>query len=125
MILTDEEIISIRNKAVLNDDRQIYPMAFARDIEKAVLDAQRAMPKHQDVYEIVQHYLSSSNFDGLVNSSVNCGCRAGDLAPCGEIGGDCEPAYLHISSNGDMSIFSTEKNLTDEQIIRIVDGGDL
>lgn len=36
-VLTDEEIMSIRNRAKLNDNRQIDPMAFAREIERAVL----------------------------------------------------------------------------------------
>ena len=36
-MLTDEEIMDIRNRAKLNDNRQIDPLAFARDIERAVL----------------------------------------------------------------------------------------
>ena len=36
-MLSDEEIQDIRNRAKLNDNRQIEPMAFARDIERAVL----------------------------------------------------------------------------------------
>ena len=36
-MLTDNELIEIRNRAKLNDSRQIDPMAFARDIERAVL----------------------------------------------------------------------------------------
>lgn len=35
-MLTDEEIMDIRNRAKLNDNRQIDPMSFARDIERAV-----------------------------------------------------------------------------------------
>lgn len=36
-MLTDEDIMEIRNRAKLNDNRQIDPMAFAREIERAVL----------------------------------------------------------------------------------------
>lgn len=36
-MLTDEEIMDIRNRAKMNDNRQIDAMAFARDIERAVL----------------------------------------------------------------------------------------
>ena len=36
-MLTDEEIMDIRNRAKLNDNRQINSMLFARDIERAVL----------------------------------------------------------------------------------------
>jgi hypothetical protein len=36
-MLSDEEIQDIRNRAKLNDNRQIEPMAFARDIERAAL----------------------------------------------------------------------------------------
>ncbi len=37
MILSEEEIQEIRNRAKLNDNRQIEPMAYARAIERAVL----------------------------------------------------------------------------------------
>lgn len=36
-MLTDEEIQEIRNRAKLNDNRQIDPIAFARDVIAAVL----------------------------------------------------------------------------------------
>lgn len=44
--LSDEEIQEIRNRAKLNDNRQIDPMSFARDIERAVLA--KAMPMQDD-----------------------------------------------------------------------------
>jgi hypothetical protein len=37
MMLTDEEIMDIRNRAKLNSSRQIDPLPFARDVIKAVL----------------------------------------------------------------------------------------
>lgn len=41
------------------------------------------------VIEIVAEYLQQNEFDGLANSSAECGCFINDLAPCGEIGGEC------------------------------------
>jgi hypothetical protein len=48
-ILTDEEIRDIRNRAKLNDNRQIDPLLFARDIERAVIEKMNA----DDVLEIL------------------------------------------------------------------------
>jgi len=36
-MLTDEELMEIRNRAKLNSNRQIDPLPFARDVIKAVL----------------------------------------------------------------------------------------
>ena len=42
------------------------------------------------VEQIVKKYLEENEFDGLFNEYSECSCLVGDLAPCGEIGLDCE-----------------------------------
>ena len=43
--------------------------------------------------EIIENYLRENSFDGLVQIDLECGCGLDDLAPCDQIGLDCEPAY--------------------------------
>lgn len=45
------------------------------------------------VPEIVQKYLESKGFDGLVSCDGECGCGFEDFAPCGEIQMTCEAGY--------------------------------
>jgi len=45
------------------------------------------------VIEIVREYLEKNGFDGLFNEQGECACELNDLAPCGEIGVDCEAGY--------------------------------
>jgi hypothetical protein len=45
------------------------------------------------VIQIVKAHLEANGFDGLF-SSGNCACKKDDLAPCGEIQGDCEAGHL-------------------------------
>ena len=52
------------------------------------------------VFEIVEAHLIANGFDGLYSPS-ECGCKLGDLAPCGEMKGDCEPGYLQECDCGD------------------------
>ncbi len=49
-----------------------------------------------NVQEIVGRVLdaSSEGFDGLFNEAGGCCCKNDDLAPCGEMSGDCEAGYL-------------------------------
>ena len=47
-----------------------------------------------DVIEIVSEYLSREGFDGLYSSCGECACKKDDLAPCGEVHGDCAAGYL-------------------------------
>lgn len=56
MMLSDEEIQDIRNRAKLNSNRQIDPMSFARDIERAVL-AKAQVP---DAIALLQRVAGSS-----------------------------------------------------------------
>jgi len=44
--------------------------------------------------EIIKKYLQDHGYDGLVNTSDDCGCSVDDLGPCGCINVyECEPAY--------------------------------
>ncbi|MCP4899712.1 MAG: hypothetical protein GY906_22330 [bacterium] len=45
------------------------------------------------VRDIVKKHLEENGFDGLYWWNGECGCKTDDLAPCGEIGADCEPGY--------------------------------
>ncbi len=52
------------------------------------------------VKKIVIKYLKDNKYDGLYSTSGDCGCEINNLAPCGEMFGDCEPGYK-VKSNGD------------------------
>ena len=45
------------------------------------------------VIEIVRVHLEQNGYDGLFNEDAGCACENGDLAPCMEIGADCEAGY--------------------------------
>ena len=45
-----------------------------------------------DVVEMVRLHLVAGKFDGLYNPGL-CACEVDDLAPCGEIQGDCTAGY--------------------------------
>ncbi len=47
-----------------------------------------------DVREIVEKYLKKNKYDGLFNADGGCACLTSDLAPCGEIYGECEAGHL-------------------------------
>lgn len=42
--------------------------------------------------QILVQWLDENGFDGL--ASDECSCKATDLAPCGNIGPDCQAGYL-------------------------------
>jgi hypothetical protein len=44
------------------------------------------------VIDIVRDYLKQHGHDGLCHVESECGCGLDDLAPCGDINGDCEAA---------------------------------
>jgi hypothetical protein len=44
------------------------------------------------VIDIVRQYLENNKYDGLCNPGL-CACLVEDLAPCGEINGDCQAGY--------------------------------
>lgn len=45
------------------------------------------------VLEIVRAYLEQNGYDGLY-ASCECACKKDDLAPCGQIGEECEAGYI-------------------------------
>ena len=45
------------------------------------------------VVNLVRYYLVLHGFDGLYSPDGECGCLVGDLAPCGDIGGECVAGY--------------------------------
>ena len=51
--------------------------------------------KNPDVIEMVRAYLAANGFDGLCAEGGECACLADDLAPCGEIQGDCFAGFKH------------------------------
>lgn len=63
------------------------------------------------VIEIVAAHLVEQGFDGLVNPDIECGCLRDDLAPCGNIGHDCEPGYRGAdeTGEGDWSMYRTKE----------------
>jgi hypothetical protein len=46
-----------------------------------------------NVKEIVTKYLKANDFDGLVNTDVECGCQLSDIFCCDSYCADCRPAY--------------------------------
>lgn len=46
------------------------------------------------ILEIVTTRLTDGGFDGLYNTTCDCACRLGDLAPCQGFQDDCTPGYL-------------------------------
>jgi hypothetical protein len=52
------------------------------------------------VNEIVISYLISHGYDGLFNED-SCACLVDDLAPCGELCGDCEVGFKVPCDCGD------------------------
>jgi len=53
-----------------------------------------------DVIVIVSNYLKDNGYDGLFQAG-ECACKYDDLAPCGEIQGNCEAGYLTSADNCD------------------------
>lgn len=53
------------------------------------------------VLQIVEDRLRADGFDGLTHCDGECACLIADLAPCGEIGGNCEAGYRVPCECGD------------------------
>lgn len=53
-----------------------------------------------NVQDIVLVYLEAHGYDGLFCADADCACRLGDLAPCGDLCGLCEPGYLAPGGEG-------------------------
>ena len=52
------------------------------------------------VIEIVKAHLVSIGADGLVCPPAECGCKLGDLAPCGENFSACQPGWVSQNPDG-------------------------
>lgn len=52
------------------------------------------------VLGMVKHGLMSAGFDGLCSECGECSCELADLAPCGQIGADCEGGHK-VACDGD------------------------
>ena len=50
-------------------------------------------------HEIVVQWLDANGFDGL--ASDECACDIADLAPCGNIGPDCQAGYKASCPGGE------------------------
>lgn len=46
-----------------------------------------------DVMDMVDEYLKTNGYDGLLQEDGECACLLGDLAPCGEIMGSCRAGH--------------------------------
>lgn len=45
------------------------------------------------VLEMVKQHLEAHGYDGLYSPHADCACERDNLAPCEEIGNDCEAGY--------------------------------
>ena len=60
----------------------------------------------KELHEIVEEWLKQNGFGGLCNADFECGCRIGDLMPCGEPHEDCCAGYLSKSADDNDFIIS-------------------
>lgn len=44
--------------------------------------------------EIIKIYLENNGFDGLYNSTAECGCLLDDLMPCENPSPNCQAGYM-------------------------------
>jgi hypothetical protein len=49
----------------------------------------------------IELWLTKRGYDGYFNPDGGCGCRLGDLCPCGGIYEQCRPGYLGPCDCGD------------------------
>jgi len=57
-----------------------------------------------NIIQIVEQHLTSNGFDGLCGDE--CGCKIGDIAPCGHLLTDCFPGYeVPVPEGDDYSFF--------------------
>ena len=43
---------------------------------------------------LTEQWLRANGYDGLLNDSIECGCKVGDLMPCDEPSSQCEPGHF-------------------------------
>lgn len=46
-----------------------------------------------DVMSMVEEYLKTNGYDGLLQADGECACLLGDLAPCGELYASCRAGH--------------------------------
>jgi hypothetical protein len=51
-----------------------------------------------NIIDLLEIQIKSQGKDGLANCRLECGCKLGDLAPCGEISDDCELAEFDFET---------------------------
>ena len=61
------------------------------------------------VLDIIRGYLRRHGYDGLCNTDIECGCQTDDLAPCGNVGYDCQPGVKEMQPDGDWLIVTGKK----------------
>jgi hypothetical protein len=54
----------------------------------------------KNVEKIMEGYLLAFGYDGLYHDT-DCGCKIGDLGPCGHLCLDCKPGYLTETPGGE------------------------
>lgn len=89
---------------------QGYRVEVCNGYEEAVGAVQRYW-----MIDMLESQLRENGYDGLCNTENECGCRIGDLMPCGEYCGECQPGYLHPRSGEyDFVILTVKPEGTDE-----------
>lgn len=73
----------------------------------------------KNVTDIINDYLKLNDFDGLVNTTLECGCGTDDLAPCAQICTDCEPAIEVVPPTDEYDRYFATKNWTKTERIKI------
>jgi hypothetical protein len=69
----------------------------------------------------MERHLTADGFDGLYHDSMECGCKIGDLMPCGAPDPRCGPGYLQaltgeqIADGYDFAI-GPDKPLTPDEL---------
>lgn len=46
-----------------------------------------------EVREILKEWLKAQGYDGLFSEDGGCSCLLADLAPCGDVSGECQAGY--------------------------------
>lgn len=57
-----------------------------------------------NVIDMVEHWLEIQGYEGLYYEDM-CSCETSNLAPCGQIQGDCQPGYKLPCNCGDSCDF--------------------
>jgi hypothetical protein len=52
-------------------------------------------------WKILEERLTNDGYDGLYSPAGGCACEVGNLAPCGQISGDCTAGWKVSCSCGD------------------------